>query len=85
MAVARAESQAKKLRDHFEHTDSVVFCFIHADFKQLLRQQLVTDQRAFLSGGILNSSVTHIRFENGKGNVIDYCNTDHLMPGDESY
>jgi len=85
VAVARAESQAKKLRDHFEHTDSVVFCFIHADFKQLLLQQLVPDQRAFHRGGILNSSVTHIRFENGKGNVIDYCNTDHLMPGDESY
>ena len=84
-AVIRAKLQAQKLRDHFENTDSVVFCFIHADFKQLLLQQLVPDQPDFHNGGISNSSVTHLQFEKGKGNVIDYCNIDHLMPGDESY
>ena len=85
MAIPRARSQAQKLRDHFENKDNVVFCFIHADFKQLLLQHLVPDQSIYHSGEIGNSSVTHIHFENSKGNVIDYCNTTHLMPGDESF
>ena len=85
MAIPRARAQAKKLRDTFEGTDNVVFCFIHADFKQLLLQHLVPEQKEYHAGGISNSSVTHINFNNHCGHVVDYCNTDHLQSSDISY
>jgi len=75
----------KKLRDQFEGKDNVVFCFIHADFKQLLLQQLVPAQTEYHHGGIPNSSVTNIQFDKGCGRVVDYCNVDHLQPDDVSY
>jgi len=85
MAIPRARTQAQKLRDVFESTEKVVFCFIHADFKQLLLQHLVPEQSEYHNGGITNSSVTHVHFSNGTGNVVDYCNTDHLDPDDISF
>jgi len=85
MAIPRARTQAKKLRDRFESTEKVVFCFIHADFKQLLLQHLVPEQSEYHNGGITNSSVTHIHFSDGSGSVIDYCNTEHLEPSDISF
>lgn len=84
-AVARAASQAQKLRKRFESKDIVVFCVIHADFKQLLLQHLVPDEREFHGSDIPNSSVTHIAFENGKGTVMNYCNTDHLGSDEKTY
>lgn len=85
MAIARAQAQAKKLRKTFADTDAVVFCFIHADFKQLLLQHLVPEEKEFHGGGISNSSVTHIHFNKDTGKVIDYCNTDHLDCSEISY
>ncbi len=85
VAVVRARIQAKKLRDNFDGENNVVFCFIHADFKQLLLQQLVPDEEEYHGGGISNSSVTHIQFNNGCGSVVDYCNTDHLQSDEISW
>ena len=85
MAIPRARTQAKKLRDNFEGKDNVVFCFIHADFKQLLLQHLVPAETEYHDSGIPNSSVTHIQFDNSRGSVIDYCNTDHLQADEISY
>ena len=85
IANTRAQTQAKKLLDTFKDKNTVVFCFIHADFKQLLLQHLVSEQTEFHNGGITNSSVTHIHFDHDSGNVIDYCNTDHLQPDEISY
>ena len=85
MAIPRAQNQANRLRKTFAGKDAVVFCFIHADFKQLLLQHLVPDQREYHDGGIANCSITHIHFENDNSNVIDYCNTDHLAPDEISY
>ena len=85
MAIVRAQTQAKKLRETFTDTDSVVFCFIHADFKQLLLQHLVPGEKEFHNGGISNSSITHLHFNHDTGKVIDYCNTDHLDTSEVSY
>lgn len=85
MAIPRARSQAHKLRTTFANGDNVVFCFIHADFKQLLLQHLLPEQTEYHGGGIVNSSVTHLHFDDEDGSVIDYCNTDHLSDADISY
>ena len=85
MAIPRARAQAKKLRDSFGSKDNVVFCFIHAEFKQLLLEHLVPEQREYDAYEIANSSVTHINFSNDRGRVVDYCNTDHLQSSDLSY
>jgi len=61
MAIERARIQAKKIRDNFEGRDNVVFCFIHADFKQLLLQQLVPQQKEYHGSGIPNLSATLIK------------------------
>lgn len=84
-AAERARLQAKKIRDSFAGNDNIVFCFIHADFKQLLVQQLAPQQKEYHIGRISNSSVTHIHFDNNVGSVVDYCNTDHLQSGEISY
>lgn len=84
-AETRARTQAKKLFDTFNGKDNVVFCFIHADFKQLLLQQLVPDQNEYHGGGITNTSVTHIQFDKNGGSIVDYCNTDHLQSHEISF
>ena len=81
----RAEAQAQKLRATFKEDGSVVFCFIHADFKQLLLQYLLPEQIEYHGGGISNSSVTYIHFSRSTGKVVSYCNTDHLSDTDISY
>ncbi len=85
MAIPRAAEQAKKLRSTFADKDNVVFCFIHADFKQLLLQHLLPAQTKYHGGGITNSSVTHIHFDAETDTVKEYCNTDHLQENEISY
>lgn len=85
MAMPRAKLQAEKLLSTFREKDSVVFCFIHADFKQLLLQYLLPEQTDYHGGGISNSSVTYLHFGGSTANVVHYCSTDHLSAADVSY
>jgi len=78
LAVQRAATQAKRIRSTFENTDQVVFCVIHADFKQLLLQQLVPNQPQYHGADIGNTSVTHFHFHDGETDVLSYCDTSHL-------
>ncbi len=78
LAVFRASDQAMRLRNTFEQTDQIVLCFIHADFKQLLLQQLLPDMPEYHIGDIPNTGVTHIHFKNGRPTVLTYCDTAHL-------
>lgn len=78
LAELRAGRQAIRLRNNFEDTEQVVFCFIHADFKQLLLQQLLPEMPEYHGADIPNTSVTHIQIENGKTSVLKYCDTAHL-------
>lgn len=78
LAVLRARLQAERLRNEFENTDQVVFCFIHADFKQLLLQQILSEMPEYHGAGIPNSSVTHIHLQGGTTSVLKYCDIAHL-------
>lgn len=84
-AIPRAQQQADKLIAEFAHTDSVVFCFIHADFKQLLLQHLVPDQPDYHGSGIPNTSVTHIHFSGSSADLQKYRDTAHLEPSAISF
>lgn len=85
MAIPRASEQAAKLKSTFADENSVVFCFIHADFKQLLLQHLLPSEKDYHGNDISNSSVTYLHFNGNQGRVIDYCNIDHLSDADISY
>lgn len=85
MAMPRAEAQAQRIRKSFKEDGSVVFCFIHADFKQLLLQCLLPEQTDYHGGDISNSSVTYIHFNGSTCHVVYYCATDHLSAADVSY
>lgn len=81
-AVARAETQATRLRSEFAGTDARVACVIHADFKDLLLAALLkADYEKYRSADLRNTGVTHLSLGEKATEVISFNDVSHL-PGE---
>ncbi len=70
----RARRVIKWLREEFAESDERVALVMHADFKSRLLEDI---QTSYLSTPY-NASLTHLRFQAGEFQLVDFNNVAHL-------
>ena len=78
-ARARAKEQTERLKVEFRGTAAKVACVIHADFKALLLERIVSDRGGeYFPRDLRNTGVTHVQFDGNDFELVDLDNAEHL-------
>ena len=78
-AKQRSDAQAKRLVSEFAGTKASVACVIHADFKALMIESLLSNRSSeFAPADLQNTGVTLLSYENRRFEMLDFNNVDHL-------
>ena len=78
-AKQRAERQSRKLLNEFHGTGATVACVIHADFKALLLESFVPNERhSLVPADLVNTGVTLLRCSVERVGVLEFNDAGHL-------